>query len=184
MFTPRFTLSSTAQTKESKKHPSLLRPKTCQQINTEDQTGTEDFIWEFKDCKIFSKSDLHHGYHQFLLNEESRQIMTFSATWRNYRYKPSTFRGLNSHDHRNSTSPQQQRLYHGWRSGLERPQLRMLHQQIEDHSLTLRRENCEFGKTTVNFHGHLFTTGALKLGADQIKVVKDSMPPKTTKGPR
>ena len=39
---------------------------------------TEDFITEFKGCKIFSKLDLNHGYHQFTLDEESRQIMTFS----------------------------------------------------------------------------------------------------------
>lgn len=26
---------------------------------------TEDFVTEFRDCKVFSKLDLNHGYHQF-----------------------------------------------------------------------------------------------------------------------
>ena len=57
--------------------------------------------------------------------------------------------------------------------------LRMLLQGIEGHNLTLRREKCEFGKTTLNFHGHLFTTDGLKASADKIKAVQDCMPPKT-----
>ena len=39
---------------------------------------TKDFVNEFKDCTIFSKIDLNHGYHQFALDEESIKIMTFS----------------------------------------------------------------------------------------------------------
>ena len=30
---------------------------------------TEDFITTFKDCKVFSKLDMNHGYHQFPLDE-------------------------------------------------------------------------------------------------------------------
>ena len=31
---------------------------------------TEDFITTFKDCKVFSKLDMNHGFHQFPLDEE------------------------------------------------------------------------------------------------------------------
>ena len=57
--------------------------------------------------------------------------------------------------------------------------LRMLLQRIEDHNLTLRREKCEFRKTTLNFHGHLLTTDGLKPSADKIKAVQNCMPLKT-----
>lgn len=40
---------------------------------------TEDFISEFKGCKVFSKLDMNHSYHQFALDEESKRIMTFST---------------------------------------------------------------------------------------------------------
>jgi hypothetical protein len=59
---------------------------------------TEDFVNEFKDCTVFSKIDLNHGYHQFALDEESRKIMTFSTPWGNYRYKRLAFGGKNSQD--------------------------------------------------------------------------------------
>ena len=45
---------------------------------------TKDFVTEFRDCKVFSKLDLNHGYHQFCLDPESRKTMTFSTPWRNY----------------------------------------------------------------------------------------------------
>lgn len=59
---------------------------------------TEDFINTFKDCKVFSKLDMNHGYHQFSLDEESRKLMTFSSPWGNYRYKRLAFGGVNSQD--------------------------------------------------------------------------------------
>ena len=57
--------------------------------------------------------------------------------------------------------------------------LKMLLQPIEDHNLTLRREKCEFGKHTLNFHGHLFTADGHKPSPDKIKAVQACTPPKT-----
>ena len=59
---------------------------------------TEDFVTEFRDCKVFSKLDLNHGYHQFCLDSESHKAMTFSTPWGNYRYKRLAFGGVNSQD--------------------------------------------------------------------------------------
>ena len=59
---------------------------------------TEDFVTEFRDCKVFSKLDVNHGYHQFCLDPESRKTMTFSTPWGNYRYKRLAFGGVNSQD--------------------------------------------------------------------------------------
>ncbi|CAB4042848.1 Hypothetical predicted protein, partial [Paramuricea clavata] len=57
---------------------------------------TEDFITAFnKNCRIFSKLDLNHGYHQFVIDPQSRQAMTFSTPWGNYRYKRLAFGGVN-----------------------------------------------------------------------------------------
>ena len=56
--------------------------------------------------------------------------------------------------------------------------LNALLQRIEDHNLTLRKEKCEFGKSTLNFHGHLFTQDGLKPSPDKIKAVQDCQPPR------
>ena len=157
---------------------SMLRTRQVQ------APSTDDFIQEFKDCKIFRKLDLNHGYHQFVLDEKSRQIMTFSTPWGNYRYKRLAFGGLNSQD---LFDVEIAKIISGiprvlnnrddimvggvdWKD--HNANLRMLLQRIEDHNLTLRREKCEFGKTTFNFHGHLFTTNGLKPSADKIKEVQ------------
>ncbi|KAK3745368.1 hypothetical protein QZH41_001397 [Actinostola sp. cb2023] len=57
--------------------------------------------------------------------------------------------------------------------------LRILLQRIQDHNLTLRKEKCEFGKTTLNFHGHLFTADGLQPSPDKIKAVKECKRPGT-----
>ena len=40
----------------------------------------EDFITAFKGCSTFSKLDLNHGYHQLVIDPQSRQAMTFGFT--------------------------------------------------------------------------------------------------------
>ena len=58
----------------------------------------EDFITAFKGCSIFSKLDLNHGYHQFVIDPQPRQAMTFSTPWENHRYNRLAFGGVSSQD--------------------------------------------------------------------------------------
>ena len=50
-------------------------------------TIVEDFIHKFHDCKVWSKLDMKQGYHQLLLDEDSRSVATFSTPWGNMRPK-------------------------------------------------------------------------------------------------
>ncbi|CAB4037535.1 Hypothetical predicted protein [Paramuricea clavata] len=127
---------------------------------------TEDFITAFKDCRIFSKFDLNHGYHQFVIDTQSRQAMTFSTPWGNYRYKRLAFGGVNSQD-----------LFDGEManilSGIPRTlnnrddimiggvdladhdkNLKIVLGRLKDYNLTLRQEKCEYRKSILEFHGH------------------------------
>ena len=49
-------------------------------------------------------------------------------------------------------------------------------QRIEDHNLTLRKEKCEFRKTSMTFHGHMFTADGLKPIPDKIRAVQECTP--------
>jgi hypothetical protein len=66
---------------------SMLRTRQVQ------EAITEHFITAFKDYSIFRKLDLNHGLHQFVIDHQARQAMTFSTPWENYRYKTSCVRG-------------------------------------------------------------------------------------------
>ena len=55
--------------------------------------------------------------------------------------------------------------------------LAQLLQRLEDHNLTLRREKCEFGKASIDFHRHLFTQEGLKPSLTKIQAVQNCAPP-------
>ena len=151
----------------------------------------EDFIDTFKDCMVFSKLDMNRGYHQFALDEESRKLMTFASPWGNYRYKRLAFGGVNSQDLFDAEMSQ-------ILSGLPRvlnnrddiliggidkedhdKNLEAVLQRLECHNIRLRREKCEFGKSTIEFHGHLFTSDGLKPSPNKVKAVNECGPPQS-----
>ena len=150
---------------------------------------TEDFVTEFRDCKVFSKLDLNHGYHQFCLDPESCKTMTFSTPWGNYQYKRLAFGGVNSQDLFDaeiskviSGTPKvlnnRDDIMIGGRDWDEHNKsLAQLLQRLEDHNLTLQHEKCEFGKASIDFHGHLFTQEGLKPSPTKIQAVQNCAPP-------
>ena len=152
---------------------------------------TEDFIDTFKDCMVFSKLDMNHGYHQFALDEESRKLMTFASPWGNYRYKRLAFGGVNSQD---LFDAEMSRILSGLPrvlnnrddiliGGIDKEDhdknLEAILQRLECHNITLRREKCEFGKSTIEFHGHLFTSEGLKPSPNKVKAVNECGPPQS-----
>lgn len=55
--------------------------------------------------------------------------------------------------------------------------LAQLLQRLEDHNLTLRREKCEFGRASIDFHRHLFIQEGLKPSPTKIQAVQNCAPP-------
>ena len=152
---------------------------------------TEDFVNEFKDCTIFSKIDLNHGYHQFALDEESRKIMTFSTPWGNYRYKRLAFGGKNSQDLFDAEIAKiisciphvlnnRDDIMVGGKDWEEHNRnLETVLERLKIHNLTLRREKCEFGQTSIEFHGHQFTSEGLRPSPSKVRAIKEMERPKT-----
>ena len=57
--------------------------------------------------------------------------------------------------------------------------LEVILRRLEAHNITLRREKCEFGKSTIEFHGHVFTKDGLKPSPNKVKIVRECSPPKS-----
>ncbi len=55
----------------------------------------DDIIHKLNGAKVFSKIDFRSGYHQLMLDDESRYITTFSTHKELYRYKQLNF-GISS----------------------------------------------------------------------------------------
>ena len=117
--------------------------------------------------------------------------MTFSTPWGNYRYKRLAFGGLNSKDFFDTEIA---KIISGIPRVLNNrddimignldwhdhdANLQAILQRTEDHNLTLRKEKCEYGKTAMNFHGHMFTAEGLRPSPKKIRAVQECTPPKT-----
>ena len=151
----------------------------------------EDFITAFKGCSTFSKLDLNHGYHQFVIDSQSRQAMTFSTPWGNYRYKRLAFGGVNSQDLFDSEmakilsgipkilNNRDDIMIGGVDLSDHDRNLQMVLKRLNNHNLTLRQGKCEFRKSTLEFHGHVFTAEGLKPSASKIRAVNEFQRPRT-----
>ena len=137
--------------------------------------------------RSLASSTLITGTTNFASNlcPESRKTMTFSTPWGNYRYKRLAFRGVNSQDLFEAEvskiisgipkvlNNRDNNMISGRDWDNHNKNLKQLLQRSEDHNLTLRREKCEFGKTSVDFHGHLFTAKGLKPSPTKIQAVQN-----------
>ena len=148
--------------------------------------STEDFVNTFKAGTVLSKIDLNHGYHQFALDEESRKIMTFSTPWGNYRFKRLAFGGKNSRDLFDAEIAKiisgiphvlnnRDDIMVGGKDWEEHNQnLETLLERLTVHNITLRREKCEFGQTSLEFHGHQFISEGLRPSPSKVRAIQET----------
>ena len=111
--------------------------------------------------------------------------------WGNYRYKRFAFGGVNSQDLFDSemakilsgipkTLNNRDDIMIGGLDFVDHDKnLKMVLQRLKDHNLTLRQEKCEFRKSTLEFHDHLFTAEGLKPSASKFRAVNAFQRPNT-----
>ena len=117
----------------------------------------EDFIYTFHKCKVFSKMDLRQGYHQLMLDPESRAVAIFSTPWGNMKPRRLVFGAKRSQD---LFDEQMYRIFGDIPNCLnQRDDILIGGENIEEHNntprevlkrakdfgITLNREKCEFG---------------------------------------
>ena len=166
-----------------------LPNKSMQRSRIVQATTTEDFLNEFADCKVFSKLDLNSSYHQLSLDNESKEVATFSTPWGNYRFKTLPFGALTSQDEFDSkmamiinglqkTMNNRDDILIGGTTQEEHDEnLRKCLQRMKDYNVTLRRDKCMFSKKEIEFMGNLFTEDGLKIAPDKITTIQNAQPP-------
>ena len=156
----------------------------------------EDFIYKFHKCKVFSKIDLRQGYHQLLLDPESREVATFSTPWGNMRPKRLIFGAKCSQDlfdeqmYRifgdipNCLNQRDDILIGGVNMAEHNKTLREVLKRAKDFGITFNRDRCEFGVDELEFYGYKFTKEGLKPTHEKVKAVKEAKAPESKEAVR
>ena len=151
----------------------------------------EDFIHKFHDCTIWTKLDLRQGYHQLMLDPQSRGIATFSTPWGNFRPKRLVFGAKASQDLFDEVMQrifgdiprclnQRDDILLGGCTWEEHNQtLEMVLQRAEDYGVTLNQEKCEFGQEHLDFYGFKFSREGLKPTPDKVRAIKECTAPQS-----
>ena len=151
----------------------------------------EDFIYKFHDCTMFSELDMRQGYHQLILDPESRMVATFSTPWGNMRAKRLVFGAKSSQDMFDEAMyrifgdiprclNQQDDILIGGRNAEEHDQaLETMLQRAADFGITFNLEKCQFGVNEIEFYGHRFTQEGLKPSPAKVRAVQESKVPES-----
>ena len=157
------------------------------------RTVVEDFMYKFHDSVIFS---MRQGYHQLLLDPESRKIATFSTPWGNFRPKRLIFGAKSSQDLFDETIycifgdiprclNQGDDILLGGRNLEEHNKtLESVLQRASDFGITFNPDKCLFGVSEIEFYGHQFTKDGLKPSPEKVEAVKEANPPESKEAVR
>ncbi|VDI13786.1 protein SFI1 [Mytilus galloprovincialis] len=150
----------------------------------------DDMILDLNGSKVFSKMDLRSGYHQLELNEESRNITTFTTHVGLRRYKRLSF-GVSSAAElfQNTLSNALEGLdgvrnisddiiVFGRNQDEHDKRLEKLFARLKEKNLTLNKAKCEFNKNKLEFYGHIFSADGISADPRKISAIRNTTIPK------
>ncbi len=156
----------------------------------------DDLIHKLNGAKHFSKLDLRAGYHQLLLDENSRYITTFQTHKGLHRYKKLNF-GTSSAskifqhaiaeelcDIPNALNISDDVIVFGTNQDEHDKALERVFQRFSDKGLTLNKEKCAFNKDKITFFGFVFTANGISPDPIKVDAIKNAPAPTTQSGLR
>ena len=132
----------------------------------------------------FTSLDMNHAYHQFGLDEESKQLFTFYSPWGLYRYNTLV---MGAHT-ASSECQEAVRLMLVGLEGVQQIQddvvvhgkgeqhdirLEAVLKRFQEYNITLRRQKCTFGQTEVLWFGHKYSKQGMSPDPSKTKMIKD-----------
>lgn len=156
-----------------------------QHINQHIET-IEEIRHKLRGATRFSEMDLSHGYHQIALSEESRDISTFQTHEGLHRFKVLFFGASPATDlfHQRikaalaglegCMSIHDNILVHGIDDDEHERNLEACLARLEEQGLSLRREKCNFGKTSITWFGYIFSAAGMSADPTKIEAIKQA----------
>ena len=132
--------------------------------------------------------DLAQGYYQIALDEKSREITTFSTPQGLFRYKCLIFGGKNAFENFKKTVEtnithdmcstcddvfkiSNDIISHATNQDEHLQQLRKVFDKIRETGLKLNFKKCEFGKSSINYMGHILTSEGLLPQSEKVNSI-------------
>ena len=153
----------------------------------------DEILYEVNGAKIFSKLDLAQGCHQIVLDEKSRDIATFSTPQGLFRYKHLIFGAKNAfedfekivetnitHDINGVFNISDDIIAHATTQNKHLQQLRKVFDKIREKGLKLNLKKCEFGKSSINYMGHILRSEGLFPEPEKVNSILHMKPSSNT----
>ena len=144
----------------------------------------DDIINQLNGSSVFSKLDLTAGYHQCILDEQSRYITTFTTHIGLRRNKRLSF-GINS-----ASEVFQNEIYkilqglsgvinvsddilvHGKNKREHDKNLELVLKRLNFKGVTLNKQKCQFNLESIHFFGHVFNKSGVMADPEKIRAIK------------
>jgi hypothetical protein len=149
----------------------------------------DDIIHQLNQSTVFSALDCNQAFLQLELAPESRNICTFASHIGMYRFKRLTF-GLNCASEIFQSVMQQvladipgvcivcdDLLVHGPTQRDHDKSLQAVVKRLAECGFTLNKAKCKLNQTTVEFYGHEFSAGGVRIAQKRIDEIKRMKPP-------
>ena len=129
----------------------------------------DDTLAELTGAKVFSKLDANSGFWQIPLAEKSRHLTTFLTPFGRFCFNKMPFGISSAPKHFQKRMNEILKdlpgvvcliddvLVYGGTEAEDDKHLQAVLKQIQSAGVTLNKEKCEFGKTTIKFLGHIIT---------------------------
>ena len=154
----------------------------------------EDVIIELNGSMIFSHLDMNHGYHQLQLNENSRDITTFSTHIGLYRYRclnfgtklageifDYTIRKELTQDIPSCMDISDDILVHGKTQEEHDSSLKQLISQTKEKKVMFKLEKCEFNKSSCKYYSLVFSKDGVSPDPEKVEAIEEAKALKNAK---
>lgn len=153
----------------------------------------EELVSNLSGAVRFSKLDAKSGFYQIPLKEESRNLTTFITPFGRYRYKrlpmginvaPEIFQRKMMEllkDLPGVICYLDDILVFGCSEKEHDAHLEMVLKRIQISGLKLNKEKCVFGKSQINFLGHLIGAEGIQIDPDKVKAIQALAAPSNIK---
>lgn len=144
----------------------------------------DDVLTVLNGARYFSKLDLREGYHQLVLDEESRKVTTFSTHLGLWRYQRLPL-GVNAateifQEAIRQVLPEEEGvinisddiLVSGRTLKEHDRRLRSVLKSLQEAGLTLNVKKCEVGLNRLTFFGHVFSSEGISVDPAKVEAIK------------